>query len=97
MFCAEEEVPISPKWSPRAKNNYKELQVNDTVYWNSYGKVLTYTCPEGYVVELPYNDTEQELNNTEFDVRCDADATWRPVMDNIKMPDDPVMPPCIRN
>lgn len=90
-------MPDSPKFSAKATNNYKELQSNDSIYWNSYGKILTYTCPQGYVVQLPYNDNEQDLNNTQFDVRCDADATWRPVMDHIKMPDDPEMQPCIRN
>ena len=90
-------MPVSPKFSAKATNNYKELQSNDSIYWNSYGKILTYICPQGYVVQLPYNDNEQDLNNTQFDVRCDADATWRPVMDHIKMPDDPEMQPCIRN
>ena len=89
-------MPISPKFSATATNNYKELKDNDTVYWNSYGKILTYTCPEGYVVQLPHNDTEQDIDIKQFDVRCDADAFWRPMMDHIKMPDDPIMPPCIR-
>ena len=96
VFCSEADVPKSPKYSAIAKNNYLELKENDNVYWNSYGRILTYTCPEGHVVDLPQNDTEQTLNNTQFLVRCDADARWRPMMDHIKMPDVPVIPACIR-
>ena len=61
-----------------------------------YGKRITYTCPIGYVLELPSKDNEQDFKQTKFDVRCDADARWRPVLNHSKMPDLPVMPTCIR-
>lgn len=51
MYC-NLTVPESPEGSVEAVHNAEELAANDTD-WNSYLKVVTYTCPEGSVMEFP--------------------------------------------
>ena len=45
-------VPESPEGSVEAVHNAEELAANDTD-WNSYLKIVTFTCPEGSVMEFP--------------------------------------------
>ncbi len=39
--------------------------------------------------------TEQTIADTSFDVRCDADANWRPILPHNPYPEAPEMPFCI--
>ena len=66
------------------------------MFWNVYGKELTFQCPAGHILELPGRLDEQTFNQTDFNVRCDADARWRPVLNHSKYPDVPIIPACIR-
>ena len=45
-------MPESPEGSVEAVHNAEELAANDTD-WNSYLKIVTFTCPEGSVMEFP--------------------------------------------
>ena len=57
---------------------------------------ITYTCPVGYVIEVPNRDDEQPefvpLLQETFDVMCGDDATWVPLPPG----GGTAMPSCIR-
>ena len=52
-------MPESPEGSVEAVHNAEELAANDTD-WNSYLKIVTFTCPEGSVMEFP-NEVNHHL------------------------------------
>ncbi len=51
MYC-NQSVPESPEESVVALHNAETLAANDSD-WNSFLKVVNYTCPEGSVLEFP--------------------------------------------
>ena len=85
---------MSPNNSENATTDVQTRMKND-FNWNSFSKNITYTCPDGFVMEMPGNNSEQTLDITQFNVRCDADAYWRPVIPSNPYPELPVMPRCI--
>ena len=88
------EVPESPNNTVQASHDGTSRNKTDPA-WNTYLKKIKYSCPEGYVLETPKNDTEQVIGIREFDVMCDADRRWRPVLSYNPFPMEPIMPACI--
>ena len=77
--------------------NYLELKAADPKYWNSYQKRVTYTCPLGYVIEVPggnYNEQPDPISKDlqTFEVECAANAAWTPR----PLDGGNYMPSCIR-
>ena len=96
VYCKEENVPTFPIGTARTTNDYLVRKAEDNDEWNAYQRELLFKCPEGHVLELPKKLDEQDFNQTEFVVRCDADARWRPALNHTVIPDLPVIPACIR-
>jgi len=84
-----------PNNSANATTNVAERKTLDKD-WNAYGKNVSFTCPEGHVLEYPDAYNEQDVPHYTFELRCDADRRWRPVLLNNVFPNLPVMPRCIR-
>ena len=58
-------------------------------------KKIKYSCPDGHVLGDPSKDTEQSLGISDFEVVCDADRHWRPLLAFNQFPNPPVMPECL--
>ena len=91
----DEEVPQSPNNTIKATNDALSRRKSEPD-WNSYLKKVKYSCPPGHVLEQPNNDTEQDLGIAEFEVMCDSDRHWRPVLSYNPFPNPPIMPECKR-
>jgi hypothetical protein len=66
------------------------------IYLALFSFRITYTCPVGYVIEVPNRDDEQPefvpLLQETFDVMCGDDANWLPLAPG----GGNAMPSCIR-
>ena len=84
VVCPEEEVPAFPKHSAVGTNNVQLMKKEDPEKWNSWRSNLTYTCPSGYVIEIPRDNDEQEDpipeedESRSFIVQCGDNAVWTP-------------------
>ena len=59
--------------------NYLELKEADPKYWNSYERRITYTCPLGFVIEVPGGNYAEQPDPISkdlqtFEVECAANA-----------------------
>ena len=86
---------------PRSPNNTAEA-AHDAITRNSsdpsrniFMKKIQYSCPDGHVLENPNLNNEQTTNISKFDVLCDADRHWRPMLSYNFFPNPPIMPACI--
>ncbi len=68
VYCSRT-VPTSPIDSIEALHDAEERAANDTD-WNSFSRVVNYTCPEGTVLEYPdevyYIFISETSNNSYF-------------------------------
>ena len=84
VVCPEEEVPAFPKHSAVGTNNAQLMKKEYPEKWNSWRSNLTYTCPSGYVIEIPRDNDEQEdpvpeeEESRSFIVQCGDNAVWTP-------------------
>ena len=97
VMCPEAEVPTFKAGTQAGTTNYLELKAADPKSWNSYQKRLTYTCPLGYVIEVPggnYNEQPDPISKDlqTFEVECAANAAWTPR----PLDGGNYMPSCIR-
>ena len=51
-------LPTSPNDTESAFNNKEALMLNSS-YWNTFNQSVTYSCPEGHVLERPNMFDEQ--------------------------------------
>ena len=77
--------------------NYLELKEADPKYWNSYERRITYTCPLGFVIEVPGGNYAEQPDPISkdlqtFEVECAANAAWTPR----PLDGGDYMPSCIR-
>ena len=85
VFCPEDELPPFPHNSAEGTTNIEEVKISNQTHWNSWGGEVTYTCPEGYVIEDPSRLDEQDdpIPDDEdvrsFTVKCGDNAVWTPV------------------
>ena len=84
VVCPEEEVPKFHKDSAVGTNNVQIMKKASPEKWNGWRHNLTYTCPQGYVLDIPGNDMEQtdpipeEEDTRSFTVQCGDNAVWTP-------------------
>ncbi len=88
-------MPESPNNTAQAVHDVSIRNKSDPD-WNIYLRKIKYSCPNGHVLEHPNKDNEQMIETSEFEVLCDADRHWRPLLDYNPFPNTPVMPKCIR-
>ena len=97
VVCPEEELPLFPNNSAIGTTNMEEVKSLNGSEWNSWRGRVTYTCPQGYVLEVPGNFDEQqdpipdEVDIRSFIVECGDNAVWTPRLSY----DSTDMPRCI--
>ena len=87
-------VPRSPNNTAEAAHDAITRNSSDPS-WNIFMKKIQYFCPDGHVLENPNLNNEQTTNISKFDVLCDADRHWRPMLSYNFFPNPPIMPACI--
>ena len=84
VVCPEEEVPSFPQHSAVGTNDVELVKQEDPVRWNRWRANLTFTCPSGYVIDVPMNNKEQwdpipqDEESRSFTVQCGDNAVWTP-------------------
>ena len=96
VICPEEELPLFPNNSAVGEHNAGLMMAGNSS-WNSWRSEVTYTCPQGYVLEIPGSFEEQqdpiidEEALRSFPVQCGDNAVWTPKLSS----ESSSMPRCI--
>ena len=74
MFCDEDKIPSFVNGTEPGTIDWEEKKAGDPERWNAFQSRLTYTCPVGFVIEVPggrHNEQQDPIpvEQESFEVR----------------------------